>query len=180
MQKLLVTILIILTSCREKPKVTADKSGGDSTILTIEDVRRNYEATYNKSGSFTGLDEGKTGEEIRIAGKYYSLPEKDLAIPRKLIPGGTQDFITRNFATDIFIISNNDTILKKTISARDFKGNLGSNLSEYGVIAEPVFLGYNEKNDQFDFHFGISIPLTNIAVSRIVGIKRNGELAIKE
>jgi hypothetical protein len=182
MQKLLVVFLIILTSCGEKPKSTASfaNTGGDSSILSIEAVRRNYERSYTQPVTFSGLDEGKPGEEIRIAGKYYCVSNSEFSIPEKLIPDNKQEFKTHEFATDIFIIINKDTILTKTITINEFKGNIPSNLSEYGVITEPVFIGYNEKNDQFDFHFGISIPLTNTAVSRIVGIKRNGELAIRE
>jgi hypothetical protein len=183
MQKLLVVFLIMfLSSCGEKPKTTASfvNAGSDSSILSIEAVRRNYERSYIQPTTFSGLDEGKRGEEIRIAGKYYCVLNSELSIPEKLIPDNKQEFKTHEFATDILIISNRDTILRKTITVKDFNGNIPSNLSEYGVLSEPVFIGYNEKDDQFDFHFGISIPLTNIAVSRIAGIKRDGELVIRE
>ena len=182
MQKWFSLILIILFSCGENPKTTASfvNAGGDSSILSIEAVRRNYERSYTRPTTFSGLDEGKPGEEIRIAGKYYCMVNNELSIPEKLVPGNKREFKTHGFATDIIIISNKDTILRKTITINDFNGNLPGNLSEYGVISEPVFIGYNDKSDQFDFHFGISIPLTNTAVSRIVGIRRNGELAIRE
>jgi hypothetical protein len=182
MHKWLILFLIILTSCGEKPKATASliNAKGDSSILSIEAVRRNYEKSYTQPTTFSGLDEGKPGEEIRIAGRYYCVLNNELSIPEKLIPDNRQEFKTHQFATDILIISNKDTILQKTITVKDFKGNISSSLSEYGVMSEPVFLGYNEKTDQFDFHFRISIPLTNTAVSRIAGIKRNGELAIRD
>jgi hypothetical protein len=182
MQKLLVVFLIILISCGEKPKTTASfvNAAGDSSILSIDAVRRNYERSYTQATTFSGLDEGKPGEEIRIAGKYYCVLNSVLTIPEKLIPDNKQEFKTHEFATDILIISNRDTILGKTITVKDFKRNIPSNLAEYGVLSEPVFVGYNEKDDQFDFHFGISIPLTNTAVSRIAGIKRDGELVIRE
>jgi hypothetical protein len=182
MQKFFVLILIIIVSCGEQPTVDSlqPKPGDDSTMLTIEQVRRNYIETYNKPSSFSGLDEGKKGEEINISGKYYCVFDKGRTIPGKYIPESKQEFKTHNFAADIIIISNKDTILKKTITVRDFTGNISEDLSEYGVISEPVFCGYNEQNDQFDFHFSISIPLTNTATSRMVGIKRNGELAIRK
>jgi hypothetical protein len=182
MQKWFAFFLIILFSCGEKSKTTASfvNAGGDSSILSIEAVRSNYERSYSQPTTFSGLDEGKPGEEIRIAGKYYCMVNNDLSIPEKLIPDNKQGFKTHEFATDILIISNKDTILRKTITIDDFKGNIPSSLSEYGVLSEPVFIGYNEKTDQFDFHFGISIPLTNTAVSRIAGIKRNGELVIRK
>lgn len=182
MHKWLILFLIIFISCGEKPKATASfvNAGGDSSILSIETIRRNYERSYTQPTSFSGLDEGKPGEEIRVAGKYYCILNNELSIPEKLIPDNKQPFKTHEFATDIIVISNKDTIVRKTITIRDFNGNIPANLSEYGVIAEPVFIGYNEKADQFDFHFGISIPLTNTAVSRIAGIKRNGDVVIRE
>ena len=181
-QKLLVVFLIILISCGEKPKTTASfvDAGGDSSILSIEAVRKNYERSYTQPTTFSGLDEGKPGEEIRIAGKYYCVLNSEFSIPEKLIPDNKQEFKTHDFAADIFIMSNKDTILIKTITINEFKGNIPSNLFEYGVLSEPVFIGYNEKDDQFDFHIGISIPLTNTAVSRIAGIKRDGELVIRK
>ncbi len=182
MQNWFALFLIILISCGEKPKATASfkTTGGDSSILSIGAVRNNYEKSYSQPTTFSGLDEGKPGEEIRVAGKYYCVLNNELSIPEKLIPDNKQEFITHDFATDILIISTKDTILRKTITIKDFKGSVSANLSEYGVISEPVFIGYNEKEDQFDFHFGISIPLTNTAVSRIAGIKRNGDLVIRE
>lgn len=182
MQKWFILFLIIFISCGEKPKATTSfvNAGSDSSILSMEEVRKNYERSYTQPVTFSGLDEGKPGEEIRIAGKYYCLLNNVLSIPEKLIPDNRQEFKTHGFATDILIISNKDTILRKTITIKDFKGIISSSLYEYGVISEPVFIGYNEKKDQFDFHFGISIPLTNTAVSRIAGIRRNGELAIRE
>jgi len=122
MQKWFALILIILFSCGEKPKATASfvNGGGDSSILSIEAVRRNYERSYSRPTTFSGIDEGKPGEEIRIAGKYYCVLNNELSIPEKLIPDNKQEFKTHEFATDIVIISNKDTILRKTITIKDF------------------------------------------------------------
>jgi hypothetical protein len=182
MQKWFVAFLLILISCGEKPKASASfvNDANDSSILSIQAVRRNYERSYSQPTTYSGLDDGKPGEEIRIAGKYYCVLNDELSIPEKLIPDNNQEFKTHQFATDIVIISNKDTIIRKTITVKDFKGNIPSNLSEYGVISEPIFIGYNEQTDQFDFHFKISIPLTNTAISRIASLKRNGALNIRE
>lgn len=181
MQKLLLLFLILIVSCGQNPENKEELSANN---VSPEDhsfgaIRQRYTQTYSSPIEFSGLDEGKKGEEIKVWGKYYCLFDKGIAIPKKYSQEEVKkDFITHNFAVDIVIISNNDTLIKQTITKKDFTDHLSSELSDYGVFSEPVFLGYDEKNDAFTFHFTISIPVTNIAVSRLLSIKRDGELII--
>ncbi|MEO5563619.1 MAG: DUF4738 domain-containing protein [Chitinophagaceae bacterium] len=184
MNKFLLLFLIVLISCGQNPEKKDELSAKSNEVIeghSFQAIRQRYTQTYDKPIEFSGLDEGKKGEEIKVWGKYYCLFDKGIDVPKKYIQEDEKkDFITHNFAADLVIISNNDTILKKTITKRDFKGHLSSELSDYGVFSEPVFCGYDEKNDAFTFHFTISIPVTNIAVSKMLFVKRDGELIINE
>ena len=44
------------------------------------------------------------------------------------------------------------------------------------VIFEPKFERYDNSNDEFNFSFSISIPLTDIGQEMDLHIKRNGQI----
>lgn len=144
----------------------------------IADIRRDYVNNYKSEKEFDSHDEGKPGEEIRVRIKYYCLFDNSIAIPGRYVwEDSTKDFTTHNYAADITIISNHDTIVRKTITKKDFT-DLPSYLEDYAVIFEPVFTGYNTSTDRFDFHFSISIPVTDVGESRKLSIERNGKVII--
>jgi len=74
------------------------------------------------------------------------------------------------------IISNGDTILKKTITKKDFLDKLPQYLKNYAVIFEPKFEGYDNDKDVFDFSFSVSIPLTDVGQLMNLSINRNGHI----
>lgn len=92
----------------------------------------------------------------------------------------TKSFTTHNFAEDLVIISNGDTILKRTITKNDFVNTLPSYLKDYAILFEPKFEGYDSSKDVFDFSFSVSIPLTDVGQLMFLSLRRNGQVFVKE
>jgi hypothetical protein len=147
----------------------------------IKKLRKEYILSYKKPIEFESLNKGKGSEKIKIWGKYYCLFDNALVVPGKYnFDDTTKSFTTHNFAEDIVIISNSDTILKKTIRKKDFANKLPLYLKEYAVMFEPKFEGYDSNNDVFDFSFSVSIPLTDVGQLMMLSLKRDGHIEIKE
>jgi len=109
------------------------------------------------------------------------LVDNSIVIPGKYnLDDTTNAFVTHNFAEDVIIVINADTILKKTITKRDFVDKLPQYLKDYAVIFEPKFEGYDSDSDSFDFSFSISIPMTDVGQLMNLSIKRDGNILVTE
>ncbi len=190
MQKLPFIFLIVftLTSCGQATTTQNENSIKDTSTVAddkvtpdLKKLRQEYVETYNKPIEFESTSKGKDGEKLKVLGKYYCLFDSAIVVPGKYnYDDTTKNFITHNFAEDIAIISNGDTILKKTITKRNFINDLPQYLRDYAVIFEPKFEGYDRDSDDFDFSFSISIPLTDVGQLMNLSIKRNGQVNIKK
>ncbi|CAN5508521.1 hypothetical protein BH11BAC5_BH11BAC5_00040 [soil metagenome] len=190
MQKpiLFFTVVLILTSCGQTSINKKQDLNKDAASVTDEEVtpdikklRQDYILSYNKPIEFESLNKSKNGEHVKVWGKYYCLFDKGINVPGKYnFDDTTKSFPTHNFAEDIAIISNGDTVLKKTITKNNFIGSLPQYLKDYAVIFEPKFEGYDSDNDTFDFSFSISIPLTDVGQLMSLSLKRNGLVSVKE
>jgi hypothetical protein len=80
-----------------------------------------------------------------------------------------------NYANDITITINEDTIFKKTILKEDFKKILDKSLRNYAVIMSPSF-EYNKNNIKISY--SISIPITDLGIGANFIIERNGTYKI--
>jgi len=185
MQKVILFFLSSMTllSCWQtavkKSPETKDTSFSSDEEITpdINQLRKEYILSYNKPVEFENESKGKSGEKIRIIGKYYCLFDSTVIVPPKYnYDDKTKSFITHNFAEDILITSNGDTVIKQTITKDDFYSKLPAYLQAYAVIFEPKFEGYDNSNDEFNFSFSISIPLTDIGQEMDLHIKRNGQI----
>jgi hypothetical protein len=184
---LFVSIVVVFTSCGQN--TTAKNQSNKDTITVIDDpvtpdirkLRKEYILSYNKPIEFESLHTGKQGERIKVLGKYYCLFDSAIVVPGKYnYDDTTKTFMTHNFAEDIIVVSNNDTILKKTITKNDFINQLPQYLKDYAVIFEPKFEGYDSTSDTFAFDFSVSIPLTDVGQLMILSLRRSGEITVKE
>jgi hypothetical protein len=189
MRKLLfcLVITLVLTSCgRTKQNKNQDSNSDTSTVMDevtpdLRKLRQEYILSYNKPMEFESFHRGKGDENLKVYGKYYCLFDSAIVVPGKYnLDDTTKNFRTHNFAEDVIIISNSDTILKKTITKKDFADKLSQYLKDYAVIFEPKFEGYDSNTDMFDFDFSVSIPLTDIGQPMILSLKRNGQVSVKD
>ena len=166
---------LISFSCVEK-----DRDRGDTDVTSdIGQLRREYILTYDKPIEFESVHRGKDFEDLKAYGKYYCLFDSAILVPGKYnLDDTTKSFKTHNFAEEVIIISNGDTILQRTITKRDFHDKLPEYLKNYAVLFEPKFEGYSSSTDVFDFSFSISIPLTDVGLPMLLSLKRNGQINV--
>ncbi|CAN5766653.1 hypothetical protein BH10BAC2_BH10BAC2_31030 [soil metagenome] len=186
MQKFLLffSVILVLFSCKQTTTNKNQNSNKDTSSVAEEEVtpdikklRQEYVLDYNKSTEFESFHKGRSDERLKVLGKYYCLFDNAIVVPGKYnFDDTTKSFRTHNFAEDIVIISNGDTIIKRTITKKDFLDKLPQSLKDYAVIFEPKFDGYNSADDVFDFHFSVSIPLTDVGQLMSLSLKRNGQI----
>lgn len=187
MQKFLLFLsaFFALVSC--EPVTLSKDQNTKNTILLDEEVtpdiqqlRQAYILSYNKPVEFESLSKGKDSEQVKLYGKYYCLFDSAIIVPSKYnFDDTTKTFTTHNFAEDIVIIINGDTILEKTITKKDFLNKLPQDLKDHAVMFEPTFEGYDSRNDAFNFTFSISIPLTDIGKPMNLNLNRNGQITVR-
>lgn len=190
MQKriLFLSAFLILFSCVQKETKTNQNSNKDTVSIIEEEVtpdikklRQEYLLGYNTPKESESFIKGKNDEKLKVLGKYYCLFDNAVVVPGKYnFDDTTKSFRTHNFAEDIIIISNSDTIIKRAITKKDFLDKLPEYLKDYAVIFEPTFKGYDSTADVFDFKFSVSIPLTDVGQLMSLSLTRNGMITVKE
>jgi hypothetical protein len=190
MQKIIKIFLFVfaLASCGQTTTNKNQNFTKDTAAITEEDVvpdikklRQDYILSYRKPIEFESFNKGKGGENLKVWGKYYCLFDNAIVVPGKYNFDDTaKSFTTHNFAEDIVITSNEDTILKKTITKKDFLDKLPQYLKDYAVLFEPKFEVYDSVRDVFDFSFSVSIPLTDVGQLMYLSLKRNGQITIND
>ncbi|TBT96539.1 hypothetical protein CWI39_3672p0010 [Hamiltosporidium magnivora] len=139
-------------------------------------IREEYISNYNKIENIDSTLVDNDGNKIHFISKYYCLFDKSLIIPKMYVwEDSSSDFITHNYANDITITINEDTIFKKTILKEDFKKILDKSLRNYAVIMSPSF-EYNKNNIKISY--SISIPITDLGIGANFIIERNGTYKI--
>ena len=185
----LLTSLFIFTSCNNNSQSNDRKQSPDTTETIVEEeigpdtkkLREDLILSYAKPIEFESDFKGKNGKKGKVYGKYYCLFDSAIILPGKYVWEDTsKPFTTHNFAENIAIIINNDTVVKKTITKEIFFSILDTTLTKYAVILEPEFEGYEDKEDEFDFRFSISIPVTDVGIGRKLSLKRNGKVRISD
>ncbi len=190
MQKLfLASFLTILIACGQPHSAGGNKGAKTNDILPPEEevtpnitkLRQEYIEAYNKPKFFDSSFKGVGGEQLKVLCRYFCLFDSAIIIPKRYTyEDTTKSFITHSFAYEITILSNSDTILKRTVTKQDFAHLLPDYLRDYSVIFEPRFERNNSKRDAFDFSVSISIPITDVGRLYRFSIKRNGELIVGE
>lgn len=176
-----------MTSCGQ---TTDDKQNSNKVTFVVSDeevtpdiqkLRKDYILNYDRAIEFESFNKGRGSENIKVWGKYYCLFDSAVVVPGKYnFDDTTKSFTTHSFAEDLVVISNGDTILKRTITKNDFVNTLPSYLKDYAVLFEPKFEGYDSSKDVFDFSFSVSIPLTDVGQLMFLTLKRNGQVFVKE
>jgi|GEM_PF-1335252 len=117
------------------------------------------------------------GDSLKVHEQYYCLKDNTVIVPKKYVWGGdtTKDFITYSFVSHIVIIKNKDTIINKVFRKSDFNNVVNPEERKYAIIFSANFNGYNKKYNSIIFSYSITIPLTDVGVSALIAINKNGE-----
>lgn len=116
--------------------------------------------------------------------KYYCKKENTLTIPKSfdMDKKSPKDFVTHPFASDIILVRNRDTVLKKQITAGDlnpfFEDKFGGNIKKYGSISMPYLSKRNKEANQILLIFTIGIPSTDIGIGVPLKIEKDGHYSV--
>ena len=88
-----------------------------------------------------------------------------------------KDFVTHNFVSDLIVITNKDTILKKHITKATFKSLLDTTLNKYATLLYPTL---DIKNDSIRIHYSISIPVTDLGIGANLEFDKKGNYVIEQ
>jgi hypothetical protein len=118
--------------------------------------------------------------------RYYCLKGDTIDVPSTyaLDEKPPHDYISYGFASDVLLINNSDTVLKKQFKASNFNSyiqdNFGGNLKKYGSILMPHFSRSSKDPNLIVLDFTIAIPATDIGVGASLVISKNGNYKILE
>ncbi|HEY4196282.1 MAG TPA: hypothetical protein VGM63_12150 [Mucilaginibacter sp.] len=116
--------------------------------------------------------------------KYFCLKESNLVIPKFYDENkeNPKDFDTHEFASDIVLALNHDTILNKEFKASDFspffEDNFGGNLKKYGSLSMPYLSRRNKDKSHIVLVCPIAIPSTDIGLGLFLILQKNGNYQI--
>src|ERR1044072_4247920 len=165
-------IFLIFLSCASGSQKTNNPADSTKPIAEIDprrapggeenqvDFRQEFISLYQRpvhvDTSFL-IDRKK----YRVVFRHFSSMDNGLLVPAKYNFDTHKDFITHNFASDLTVLSNNDTAFKKHITKSTFENVLDNSLKNYGTLLYPDF---HIKGDSIRISYSISIPVTDIGI----------------
>jgi hypothetical protein len=158
----------------------ADRPDDEQETPSLVEERERISKSYDNIQLIdTLLMSGK--DTLRLHLKYYCLKSGTLVIPKKyeVDEKKPENFITHEFATDILLIANSDTILNKQFKATDFNSffedPFAGNLKKYGsVIDLPGLSTKDIGKGIITLHYSIAIPTTDLGIGLTLAIRKDG------
>lgn len=139
-------------------------------------LRKEYISNYNNIETIDTSFKDSDGNKIHIQTKYYCLFDNAIVVPKQYVwEDTTKTFTTHNYAQEIKIVIENDTIFNKTITKAYFSDKLFPQLKKYAVLMFPNF-SYDKEKMVFDFGYSLSIPITDVGASWRLLIDKKGNV----
>ncbi len=147
---------------------------------SYEALRAEYLTTYN---IIQEIDTILVVEDqlINVELKHFCLFDT-LIIPSKYNWSNTskEDFLTHNFASNLLLIREDDTLSSLSIRKEVFETLIDENLLDYGVLLYPNYRGYNKEKESVQIQYSISIPLTDVGKGVVIDIGLDGTSNVHE
>jgi hypothetical protein len=121
------------------------------------------------------LDNGKRYD---VLFHHFSTMDNGLVIPARYNFDTNKDFVTHNFASDLTVLSDKDTVFKKHITKSTFNNFLDTldiPLKKYATLLYPTI---SLKNDSIQIHYSISIPVTDVGIGIDIKFDKKGNYVI--
>jgi len=171
MKKILFILFIILTSCSSPKNRTEHLIEQDTDTIGVEESRDEdmFKYTYKKLldsyNNILNIDStyiiDKDTFNVHLT---YNCLSDSLIIPKSFYdPDLKEDLITHNFIIKLRIIKNNVLFMCKSITKENFINTLDGDVKKYAILLYPYI---RKKSDKILVSVSISIPLTDIGVSR--------------
>lgn len=188
---LLVLGIFLVTSCNSDEKKHHSGLGNQSEELPVDegafvppdagDLRKELVNSYSNIKSID-TSFNVSGNSIKINLEYYCLFDSSLIIPKEYIweESSMDKFVSHNFASNILILKDQDTLYHNTVAKETFNSLLTEELRNYGALRSPSFRRYDEETNNIVFHFSITIPVTDIGTSATLYIDLEGNETVKK
>ncbi|MDB4918848.1 DUF4738 domain-containing protein [Mucilaginibacter sp.] len=196
-----VALILIFTGCNEKHPAKVNNQVATDSLKkqknidsqmaqgerpdseqdeeSYDEVKKDYLTTYNKIQNIdrTIADGSDT---LFLQCKYYCLHDSSLIVPALYdwSKKGKKEFVTHNFASQIMLIRNKDTLLNKTFKKIDFNHMLYEQLQKYAILFSPDYIGYNKTRGQLAIGYSVSIPLSDVGVPAYIVIDKEGNYKV--
>lgn len=157
--------------------VTGADSGGREDDATQTDFRQEFISLYQKLEvvDTTFSDGGRT---YRVIFHHFCTMDNGLVVPAKYNFDTNKDFVTHNFASDLMMLSDKDTVFKKHITKSTFSSlldTLDTPLKKYAALLYPTL---SIKNDSVQIYYSISIPVTDVGIGIEIKFDNKGNYVI--
>jgi hypothetical protein len=118
------------------------------------------------------------GEKLEVILHHYCTMDKGLTVPAQYNFDTNKDFVTHNFASDLTVLSNKDTLFKKHISKSTFNSlldTLETPLKKYATLFYP---SVSIEHDSLQVDYSISIPITDVGIDVHIRFDKKGDYNI--
>jgi hypothetical protein len=180
-------IILTLLSCSSGPKKANTQVDTMKSIALSDTTQQDDEEEVDFRKEFISLYQKpvlidtffiNNGRKYEVIFHHFSAMDNGLVVPAKYNFDTNKDFITHNFASDLTVVADKDTVFKKYITKTTFKSlldTLDTPLDKYATLLYPTL---DIKNDSIQIHYSISIPVTDIGIGVDIKFDKRGNYVI--
>ena len=179
---------LTLLSCSTGSKKT-NKQFDTTKSISLTDTIQHHEQEVDFRKEFISLYQKPilidtsfidNGKKYKVIFHHFSTMDNELVVPAKYNFDTNKDFTTHNFASDLTVLADKDTVFKKHITKATFKSlldTLGTPLNKYATLLYPTL---EINNDNIQIHYSISIPVTDVGVGVSIKFDKKGKYVIEQ
>lgn len=159
--------------------INKDRSAREQGTPSFKEEKGRYLESYNDVENIdTSFVNGKDILHVKV--KYYCLRNSVLRIPRiyNFAEKRKKDFVTHEFASDVLITNNKDTLFNKVVLSNWFYPIIGTQLKRYGILFSPNISKFNRIKGEVVLQYSISIPITDIGVGVYLVVDKYGNYKV--
>ena len=182
---LILSSMFIVACTRNERKDAISTDTIDSTAIydslygdpDPKDMRKQYVRDYAKSYKLDTTFRDVFGKPVHVLTNYYCLFDSAVTIPGRYVwEDTTKTFTTHNYAHDITIVRDHDTIFKRTITKADFADLVNPEWRSYSVLFDPPNFEYDTAKAVYRFGYSLTIPITDLGEGWSLLIDNNGRM----
>ena len=183
MKKLVFALVILFNSCNLSSKKMQEKPQkvkvSDASEMTYDKEQNSAYKELIKSYQKESIIDSViiiNKDTIEIKMTYLCLLDNKIIVPKSyLTPHRESDLISHNFVVDLKMYKNKKRLFQKRLTKNDFQKTLNEEINKYGTLFSPEI---RQKGNNIYIDISISIPLTDIGVSRSYIIDTIGNINI--
>lgn len=157
----------------DSAKNLEDESEGESLESIIKSVTDEYSIKVKLDSTFViGAD------TFLVKFEHYCLLDSGITIRTPYTDIYKLDsFVAHNFASNLTILKNGETLLTKKITKKSFTGKTEPSLTNLGALS---YCCFELSRSNFLFKYSLSIPLTDVGRGVACKVDLNGDIQFEE